>query len=136
MGTLAFDDYARRHRLCGEFFVLAAISFSAGLLSLKSLVAIPQALLLVLFSATAISLFLSLLGPFFKDLDELSRILLRVLFYTSPITYPMSAVPERFAVYLWVNPMTVLAEGVRNSFVFGLAPYPFLTSSCLCLQLH
>ncbi|EHS53107.1 ABC-2 type transporter [Rhizobium sp. PDO1-076] len=92
---------------------------------MKSLVAIPQALLLVLFSATAISLFLSLLGPFFKDLDELSRILLRVLFYTSPITYPMSAVPERFAVYLWVNPMTVLAEGVRNSFVFGLAPYPF-----------
>jgi lipopolysaccharide transport system permease protein len=33
-------------------------------------------------------------------------------------------VPERFAGYLWANPLTVLVEAVRNSFVFGLAPFP------------
>ncbi|WP_327205971.1 ABC transporter permease [Rhizobium beringeri] len=107
-----------------NFLVLASMALIAGLLSLKSLAAIPQALLLVVVAASAISLFLSLLGPFFKDLDELSRILLRVLFYTSPITYPLSTVPERFAGYLWANPLTVLVEAVRNSFVFGLAPFP------------
>ncbi|OWW02296.1 multidrug ABC transporter permease [Rhizobium sp. R72] len=107
-----------------NFLVLAAMALIAGLLSLKSLIAIPQALLLVMIASVSISLFLSLLGPFFKDLDELWRILLRVLFYTSPLTYPLSTVPERFASYLWANPLTVLVEAVRNSFVFGLAPSP------------
>lgn len=107
-----------------NFLVLAAMALIAGLISVKSLAAIPQALLLVMVTAIAISLFLSLLGPFFKDLDELSRILLRVLFYTSPITYPLTTVPERFVGYLWANPLTILVEAVRNSFVFGLAPSP------------
>ncbi|UIJ87201.1 ABC transporter permease [Rhizobium leguminosarum] len=107
-----------------NFLVLAAMALIAGLISVKSLAVIPQALLLVMVAAIAISLFLSLLGPFFKDLDELSRILLRVLFYTSPITYPLTTVPERFVGYLWANPLTILVEAVRNSFVFGLAPSP------------
>lgn len=107
-----------------NFAVLGAMGFFTGLMSLKSLLAIPQALLLVVVTAGALSLLLSLLGPFFKDLDELSRILLRVLFYTSPVTYPLSAVPERFASYMWANPLTVLVEAVRNSFVFGLSPPP------------
>jgi lipopolysaccharide transport system permease protein len=107
-----------------NFLVLAAMAIIAGLMSFKSLAVIPPALLLVIVAATALSLFLSLLGPFFKDLDELSRILLRVLFYTSPVTYPLSTVPERFAGFLWANPLTVLVETVRNSFVFGLAPSP------------
>ncbi|TCR82351.1 ABC transporter permease [Rhizobium sp. BK376] len=107
-----------------NFLVLAAMAIIAGLMSLKSLAVIPPALLLVIVAATALSLFLSLLGPFFKDLDEISRILLRVLFYTSPVTYPLSTVPERFAGYLWANPLTVLVETIRNSFVFGLPPSP------------
>jgi lipopolysaccharide transport system permease protein len=107
-----------------NFLVLAAMALFAGLISLDSLAVILQALLLVVVAATALSLFLSLLGPFFKDLDELSRILLRVLFYTSPITYPLTTVPPRFVGYMWANPLTVLVEAVRNSFVFGLAPSP------------
>ncbi|WP_244712185.1 ABC transporter permease [Rhizobium cremeum] len=107
-----------------NFVVLAAMAFFTGLMSLNSLLAIPQAFLLVVVAASALSLFLSLLGPFFKDLDELSRILLRVLFYTSPVTYPLSAVPERFSGFMWANPLTVLVEAIRNSFVFGLPPAP------------
>ena len=107
-----------------NFLVLTAMALIAGLISWQSLVAIPLALFLVLVFAIAISLFLSLLGPFFKDLDEISRILLRVLFYTSPVTYPLATVPERFAGYLWANPLTVLVETVRNAFVFGVSPTP------------
>lgn len=120
-----------------NFTVLGAMVVFFDLGSWKSLAVVPQALLLISVAAIAISLFLSLLGPFFKDLEELSRILLRVLFYTAPITYPLTTVPARFVPLIWANPLTVLVEAVRNSFVFGLAPSPtaylVMFASCFAL---
>lgn len=113
-----------------NFLVLAALALLTGQMSVSVLAATPLALLLIAVTAMAISLFLSVLGAFFSDLDELSRIVLRVLFYTSPVTYPLSIVPERFVSYLWVNPITVLVETVRDAFVFGLPPpvLPYVTT--------
>jgi lipopolysaccharide transport system permease protein len=105
-----------------NFFMLVAMVLIAGLMSWQSLVAIPLSLFLIVIFAISISLLLSLLGPFFKDLDEIARVILRVLFYTSPVSYPLTTVPERFIGYLWVNPLTVLVEAVRNAFVFGCFP--------------
>lgn len=107
-----------------NFAVLLPIGMITGIFTWSVLVFVPFALLLVIGVATAISLFLALIGAFFTDLDEISRILLRVAFYTAPITYPASVVPERLQGLLWINPLTTLAESVRNAFVFGLAPPP------------
>ncbi len=46
----------------------------------------------------------------FRDLNQIWEVLLQVLFYASPIIYPMSAVPANVQSILYINPMTVLIE--------------------------
>lgn len=70
----------------------------------------------------ALSLLLSCLGPFIGDMSEASQLVLRVLFYTSPVTYPLEIVPEGYRFLLWLNPLTHVIEPLRRAIVFGRGP--------------
>ena len=48
--------------------------------------------------------------------------LLQILFFATPIFYPISAVPERFRVYLESNPLTLMIEQARNVFLYSKLP--------------
>ena len=45
-----------------------------------------------------------------RDLNQIWEVLLQVLFYASPIIYPVSAVPPKVQTILYLNPMTLLIE--------------------------
>jgi lipopolysaccharide transport system permease protein len=70
----------------------------------------------------ALSLLLSCLGPFIGDISEGAQLGLRVLFYTSPVTYPLDIVPEGYRFLLWLNPLTHVIEPLRRAVVFGRGP--------------
>jgi lipopolysaccharide transport system permease protein len=42
--------------------------------------------------------------------------------FLSPIFYPLSAVPEPFRNFLYINPLTLIAEQVRAVLFHGLMP--------------
>jgi ABC-2 type transport system permease protein len=46
----------------------------------------------------------------FRDLNQIWEVLLQVLFYASPIIYPITAVPPKVQTMLFINPMTLLIE--------------------------
>jgi len=74
----------------------------------------------------ALSLLLSCLGPFIGDISEVAQLTLRVLFYASPVTYPLDLVPEKYRILLWLNPLTHLIEPLRGAVVFDRPPDPAL----------
>lgn len=76
---------------------------------------------LILFVA-GISLFLAALGPFLGDISESIRLLMRVLFYATPIAYPLSVVPDHLRIWFWLNPLTSMIEPMRSAIVYGSAP--------------
>jgi ABC-type polysaccharide/polyol phosphate export permease len=45
-----------------------------------------------------------------RDLNQIWEVLLQVLFYASPIIYPISRVPPRVQTILYLNPMTLIIE--------------------------
>lgn len=45
-----------------------------------------------------------------RDLNQIWEVLLQVLFYGSPIIYPITAVPPEVQTILYLNPMTLLIE--------------------------
>jgi ABC-2 type transport system permease protein len=49
----------------------------------------------------------------FRDLNQIWEVLLQVLFYASPIIYPITAVPPKVQSMLYFNPMTLLIEHSR-----------------------
>jgi lipopolysaccharide transport system permease protein len=69
--------------------------------------------------ASGLSLLLAALGPFIGDVSEAFRLLLRVLFYATPITYPMALVPQPYRDWMWLNPLTSMVELLREPIVFG-----------------
>lgn len=85
----------------------------------------------------AVSLFLSVLGPFIGDTSEAVRLLLRALLYATPITYPLAKVPHAYQSWMWLNPLTCIVEPLRQALVFGQPPVwlPFLLFICGSLVL-
>lgn len=93
--------------------------------SVIELQSIGWAFVLLLLSVTiisAVSLILSVVGPFIGDISEAVRLLMRVLFYAAPISYPVSMAPEAYRFILWLNPLTVIVEPLREALVFGKGP--------------
>ncbi len=63
----------------------------------------------------------------FRDLNQIWEVLLGVLFYASPIIYPMSAVPQDVQTYLYISPMTLLIEHSRVALIdHGIARFDHL----------
>jgi ABC-type polysaccharide/polyol phosphate export permease len=48
-----------------------------------------------------------------RDLNQIWEVLLQVLFYASPIIYPITSVPPYVQSILYINPMTLLIEHSR-----------------------
>ncbi len=100
---------------------------------------VPALLSCILFMC-ATSLLLAALGPFIGDISEAMRLALRVLFYATPITYPLTHVPEPWRAWMWLNPLTGMVEMLRAPLVFGLMPnspllWAFPAASMLLLLL-
>lgn len=98
----------------GTWLILGSVSWTMLLLPL---VLIP----LVVFS-TGISYFVASLGVYVRDTAYVIGVVLQVLFFATPIFYPISAVPEQFRIILEMNPLTVFIEQARNVFLYGNMP--------------
>jgi ABC-type polysaccharide/polyol phosphate export permease len=66
----------------------------------------------VVFSFVAAPLYVRI-----RDVNQIWEVVLQLLFYGSPIIYPMSMVPERIQTFLYINPMTLLIEHARVALI-------------------
>jgi ABC-type polysaccharide/polyol phosphate export permease len=86
----------------------------------------PGGIQLLLFGVYSLLIYgLSLLFSFmtatilvrFRDLNQIWEVLLQVLFYASPIIYPITSVPDNIRSVLYLNPMTLLIEYSRIALI-------------------
>ena len=86
--------------------------------------------------ALGISWFLSALGAYFRDIEQVMPFFVTVLMFMAPIFYPASAIPEPYQVLLLLNPLTYPVEAVRGLFFTGQMVSPLgyvLYSVCALL---
>lgn len=102
--------------------LLLALALVQGRLGLVGLAWLPATLGASLLFLAGLSLCLALLGPFLGDLQEALRLVTRALFYAAPIAYPLTIVPENLRPLIWLNPLTHMAETLRNAVVFDTGP--------------
>jgi len=69
-----------------------------------------------------LGLLLSSLYVYFRDLDQIWQVLVRALFFGSPIMYPLSIVPPNLLPYYLLNPITQLIIIYRDVMVTGDSP--------------
>jgi lipopolysaccharide transport system permease protein len=90
------------------------VSFSIWLLPIML---IPFVLLVL-----GLSYILSAVSVFIKDLTSLIGIILMLIMYTSPVFYPLEAVPERFSFICKLNPFTFIIENIRSVVLYNSWP--------------
>ena len=69
-----------------------------------------------------ISWFLASAGVYLRDVGHTVAILSTVLLFFAPVFYPLAYLPERFQVFLMMNPLTFIIEQSRAVLIFGRIP--------------
>ncbi|MFQ7839825.1 MAG: ABC transporter permease [Enterocloster bolteae] len=66
-----------------------------------------------------ISLIISALSVYLKDIGNVISIVVMILMYMSPVFFSLSAVPGKFRIICEINPMTYIIENFRNVVLYG-----------------
>ncbi len=103
--------------------VLALFVIVAGIdADVAWVVGIPILLALQLLLLVGLSALVSSVSVFFRDLGPMLGVVLLLMFYVSPIIYPLDRVPEQFKPILLLNPVAPLLDGWRKLFLEGSIP--------------
>ncbi|XPP25584.1 MAG: ABC transporter permease [Leucobacter sp.] len=94
------------------FAVISQAEFGWGLLLY------PLGMLLMGMLILGLSLIIAPLVVFFRDLERATKLILRVLFYASPIIYGASDLPASVESLAWANPLS----GIFSLFRAGFFP--------------
>lgn len=100
--------------LVALFIVLAIMGFKFYMY----LYLLPLVIFIQFFLVVGVSLLVSSLTVFFRDLQHLISIIMMIWFFGTPIIYPLSLVPEKFRIIMMANPMTTAAMYYRNMFYY------------------
>ena len=82
------------------------------------LVFFPLAILLLTMLSLGLGLIIAPLVVFFRDFERAAKLILRVMFYASPIIYGASDLPEFAQPLAWLNPLS----GIFGLFRAGFFP--------------
>jgi ABC-2 type transport system permease protein len=76
-----------------------------------------------------LSLILSTLFVWFRDLAHIWEIVLQMMFYATPIIYPVSMIPAQYQKIIFINPVAQMIQDIRNIVLGGgqaMSSYPWL----------
>lgn len=86
------------------------------------LLAIPILAVVQLALLMGVILIVASIDVFFRDLEHLIEVFLNLLFYVTPVLYPLDLVPDRWEPVLLINPLTSLIEAWRELFLNNSLP--------------
>ena len=101
--------------LISTIIIIAFVVFG-GLGISKYIVFYPLVLLAQYLLLIAISLIVSSISVYVRDLQHLIGVALQLLFYATPIVYAADTIPADFQWILKLNPMTYIIEAYRDMF--------------------
>jgi lipopolysaccharide transport system permease protein len=115
------------------FAVLAIFALANGLLPTLAALWLPVFLLLALFTALGVGLWMSALNALYRDVRYVIPFLIQFWMFASPVAYPSSLVPPRWRWLYSLNPMAGVIDGFRWAITGrGHAPgLPLLASSAM-----
>lgn len=102
------------------FILFSGVGFSLHILLFPLLVLIQYILTL------GITFVLSALTVFAQDVSHFVSVIIMLGFYATPIVYQASMLPEKFQIFLKINPMAQLVEAYRSILYYHQMPDMFM----------
>ncbi len=114
-----------------SFVPLFIVMIVTGLPIHKSILLLPLVLLFQIMFCTGMSLILSTLNVFFRDIQFLWGILVTIWNFLTPIFYPESIIPQAFIHLYHLNPLYQIVYFMRCIILGGISPTPITYLYCL-----
>lgn len=80
---------------------------------------VPLVLLPHVVFCLGMAYFFSAVSVYLKDMANVISIIITICMYASPVFFPLEAIPERFRIFLMLNPMTYGIENMRAAIIHG-----------------
>ncbi|ABM05144.1 ABC-2 type transporter permease protein [Psychromonas ingrahamii 37] len=84
-----------------------------------SVIFTPAIVIPFCFLCCGLSYIISATGVYLKDTNQLVALLVTAMMFLTPIFYPISALPEKYQVYMYLNPITNVIEMFRDIAIYN-----------------
>jgi len=84
---------------------------------------LPLVIIPLVFLSLGLTWFLSSLGVFVRDINYMVTLALQVMFYVTPVFYPLEAIPEPFRTIIRLNPLASIVDNFRRVILWGQTPH-------------
>ncbi len=105
------------------FLVLLIMMSAYHMTPTAAIVSLPFFLLLATCTALGVGLWLSALNVQYRDVRYVIPFLIQIWFFSTPVAYPSTLIPEWVRPIYGLNPMAGVVEGFRWALI-GKAPVP------------
>lgn len=85
----------------------------------STLVLLPLAYLPLLFLCLGLAWFLASLGVYLRDIGQFVGLVVQILFFMSPVFYPVNATPASIRWFFYFNPLTAILNAFRESLLWS-----------------
>ncbi len=89
-----------------------------------SLVFLPILITIMMLTAAAAGLWLSILGVQYRDVKFALQFVIQLLMYAAPVVWPASLIPVKYRIVYGLYPMAGVIEGFRSALI-GKTPMPW-----------
>jgi lipopolysaccharide transport system permease protein len=113
-GALVNLFFALTILLLGQLFVTGSIPWTW--------VFVPFVIVPFVLLGLGVVYILSSLGVYLRDIAQITGIVVMVLMYMSPILYPADMVPVQYRDWLFINPLTLPVNQLREVTLYGHLP--------------
>lgn len=84
---------------------------------------VPVLLVVLLAFTVGVALTFSALTVYLRDIRHALPLLLQVGLFVTPVVYGLNAIPKEYrAIYVTLNPVAMVIDGLRTTVLFGEAP--------------
>ncbi|MDR7135226.1 lipopolysaccharide transport system permease protein [Lysobacter niastensis] len=115
MGTAGF------HALISLVVLLAAQLLLRGEVPWQAIY-FPIVIVPLVLATMGAAWMLAAAGVFVRDIGQITGIFTTILLFLSPIFYPVTALPEEFRKWIYLNPLTFVIEQSRAVLIWGNSP--------------
>lgn len=114
--------FAAAVTLIASIIVLLLGAWLVGIPIRTTALALPLVLIPLILAGCGLLWWLSAIGVYLRDVAQATTPLTQVLLFLSPIFYPLSALPEDYRAWFYLNPLTIVVQWTRALLFEGAVP--------------
>lgn len=124
------------HTVCSLVILFAGILIIQGTLHMTALW-LPLCYIPLIALTLGISWLVASLGVFLQDMGQFVTVAMQLLFFLTPIVYPITMPPEIVRPFLYLNPLTSIIQNSRAVLVEGTPPewWSLIPVTIVCLAI-